>query len=255
MMLSMKALGKRFGLLAALVAALVIACTGVVVAQSSAADAGYGNPNAGTGPSNATGSETASNISVITTRVLNGGFERGNFTHWNVANKRGGSGDWFVYSGTESPLSGSLIAAPPQGNFAATTDQLDPGSHVLYRNIRLASGKKHELSFYLYYNNEAGEFFPRNTLDFRFPNVFPNQQYRVDLLRPKANPFTMNPAAIRARLFRTRVGDPETLEPTLLTFDLTRFAGKTVRLRFAEVDNQGPFQASVDAVRLTSEPK
>jgi hypothetical protein len=255
MMLSMKALGKRFGLLAALVAALVIACTGVIAAQSSAADAGYGNPNPGSRPTNAIGSQTASNVSVITTRVPNGGFETGDFRHWNVANKRGGEGDWFVYSGTESPLSGFPIAAPPQGEFAATTDQGGPGSHVLYRNIKLASGMKHELSFYLYYDNQAGEFFPRHTLDYRFANLFPNQQYRVDLLKPKANPFTVNPAAIQARLFRARVGDPETLEPTLLTFDLTRFGGKTVRLRFAEVDNQDNFLASVDAVRLKSEPK
>jgi hypothetical protein len=254
-MLSMKALGKRLGLLAALVAALVIACTGVVVAQSSAADAGYGNPNPGTRPTNATGSETASNVTVTTTGVPNGDFETGDFTHWNIANKRGGGGDWFVYSGTESPLSGSPIAAPPQGDFAATTDQNDPGTHVLYRNIKLASGMKHELSFYLYYDNEAGEFFPRNTLSFRFANLFPNQQYRVDLLRPKANPFTVNPDAIRARLFRTEVGDPPALEPTLLTFNLTRFAGKTVRLRFAEVDNQEIFLASVDRVRVTSEPR
>jgi hypothetical protein len=111
---------------------------------------------------------------------------------------------------------------------------------------------RHELSFYLYYRNRAGDFFTRNTLDFR---VFPNQQYRVDLLRPKADPFTVNPDVIRARLFRTEVGDPNRLAPTLYTFDLTRFAGKTVRLRFAEVDNQSFFQASVDRVRVTSEPR
>jgi hypothetical protein len=45
MSLSKKAIGKRFGLLAALVAGLVIACAGVVVAQSSStANAGYGKP-------------------------------------------------------------------------------------------------------------------------------------------------------------------------------------------------------------------
>jgi hypothetical protein len=254
MMLSMKALGKRFGLLAALVAALLIACTGVVVAQSSAADAGYENPNPVTTPTDATqsASDSASNVTVTTIGVPNGNFETGDFQHWNGANQISGSGDWFVYSGTTSPLSGFTIAAPPQGDFAATTDQTDPGTHVLYRNIKLAPGMKHELSFYLYYRNRAGEFFPRNTLDFR---VEPNQQYRVDLLRPKADPFTFDPDVIRTRLFRTRVGDPNRLAPTLMTFGLTRFAGKTVRLRFAEVDNQGFFQASVDRVRVTSEPK
>ena len=197
-------------------------------------------------------SETASDVTVTTIGVPNGGFETGDFTHWNGANQIQGSGDWFVYEGTESPLSGFRIAAPPQGNFAATTDQENPGSHILYRNIKLESGMRHELSFYLYYRNRPGEFFPRNTLDFR---VEPNQQYRVDLLRPKADPFTVDPNAIRATLFRTGVGDPNRKQPTLMTFNLTRFAGDTVRLRFAEVDNQGFFQASVDRVRVTSEPK
>jgi hypothetical protein len=197
-------------------------------------------------------SETASDVTVTTIGVPNGGFETGDFTHWNGANQISGSSDWFVYEGTESPLSGFRIAAPPQGNFAATTDQENPGSHILYRNIKLESGMRHELSFYLYYRNRAGEFFARDTLDFR---VEPNQQYRVDLLRPKADPFTVDPEVIRARLFRTGVGDPNRKQPTLMTFNLTRFAGDTVRLRFAEVDNQGFFQASVDRVRVTSEPK
>ncbi len=254
MMLSMKAMGKRFGLLAAIVAALLIACTGVVVAQSSTTDAGYENPNPGTTPTDPpqSGSDTASNVTVTTIGVPNGDFETGDFTHWNVANQPGGGGDWFVYSGTKSPLTGKPLAAPPQGDFAATTDQGGPGSHVLYRNIKLAPGMKHELSFYLYYRNRADEFFPRNTLDF---TVEPNQQYLVGILRPKADPFTFDPDDIRTRLFRTRVGDPNRLAPTLMTFGLTRFAGKTVRLRFAEVDNQLFFRASVDRVRVTSEPK
>jgi hypothetical protein len=252
MMLSMKAMGKRFGLLAALVTALLIASAGVVVAQSSSAAAGYENPNPVTTPSDpVSDSSTASNATITTTGVPNGGFETGDFTRWNVATNRPGDaeGDWFVYSGTESPLTFAPIAAPPQGNFAATTDQNGPGTHVLYRNITLAPLLAHRLSFYLYYQNSAVDFFPRNTLDF---GVEPNQQYRVDILRPKANPLTDNPDDIRATLFRTRAGDPNTLEPTLLTFNLTRFGGQTVRLRFAEVDNQGNFQASVDSVRLTS---
>jgi hypothetical protein len=227
----------------------------VVLAQSSTADAGYENPNPVATPSApVSDSSTASDVTVSTVGVPNGNFETGDFTHWNGANQINGSGDWFVYEGTESPLSGFTIAAPPQGNFAATTDQENPGTHVLYRNIKLQDNMRHELSFYLYYRNRAEprEFFPRNTLDFR---VEPNQQYRVDLLRPQADPFTFNPDEILTRLFRTRAGDPNRLQPTLMTFNLTPFAGRTVRLRFAEVDNQGSFQASVDRVRVTSEPK
>jgi hypothetical protein len=37
-----------------------------------------------------------------------------------------------------------------------------------------------------------------------------------------------------------------------MTFDLSEWAGQTVRLRFAEVDNQSFFHAAVDAVRIVS---
>ena len=260
MMLSKKAIGRRFGLLAAFVAALLIACTGVVLAQSSSSS----TPNSGyfgnttVRPSDATqagGAEPLSNVSSATgdisaeARVPNGGFETGDFSRWKQANQSGGSGRWFVYSGTTSPLSLSTIAAPPQGNFAATTDQDSPGSHVLYRNIKLAAGQKHVLSFFLYYDNLAGAFFARNTLDY---TVEPNQQYRVDLLRPQANPFTVNSDKVLRTLFRTKPGDPNTRGPRLRTYNISQYAGRTVRLRFAEVDNQGNFLASVDRVRVAS---
>jgi hypothetical protein len=261
MMLSKKTLGRRFGLLAAFVAALLIACTGVVLAQSSSstANADYGNTTVT--PSDATqagAAEPLSNVSSATgdvsaaARVPNGGFETGDFSRWKQANQSGGSGRWFVYSGTTSPLSFSTIAAPPQGNFAATTDQESPGSHVLYRNIKLAAGQNHILSFFLYYDNDADEFFPRRKLDY---TVEPNQQYRVDLLKPSVNPFTVNDKAILRTLFRTKVGDPNQRAPQLRTYNISQYAGRTVRLRFAEVDNQGNFLASVDKVRVASKSR
>jgi hypothetical protein len=230
MMLSKKAMGKRFGLLAALLAALVIACTGVVLAQSS----------------------TASGVSAAT-KVKNGGFETGDFSGWRRANWPVRSGNWFVYSGTTSPLETDSLERPPQGRFAATTDQRNPGSHVLYKNIRLKRGMKHKLSFYLYYRNHGpflfARFYTPNTLN---PRNRPNQQYRVDILKPSAKPFTVKKKAVLARLFRTEVYYPNKPKPKILTFNLTRFAGKTVRLRFAEVDNEANLLASVDKVKVTS---
>jgi hypothetical protein len=258
MMLSKKALGRRFGLLAALVAALLIACTGVVLAQSSSstANAGYGETTVR--PSDATqagAAEPVSNVSSATgdvsaeARVLNSDFETGDISRWTPANQPIGLVNWFVYSGTTSPLSGHKIAAPPSGNFAATTDQFGPGSHVLYRDIHLKRNMKHELSFYLYYHNFADRFFTPNTLSY---TVDRNQQYRVDLLKPSANPFSVKPNAILRTLFRTKVGDPNKLAPQRRTYNISQYAGDTVRLRFAEVGNQFYFLASVDKVTVTS---
>jgi len=181
--------------------------------------------------------------------IVNGGFETGDFTGWTVVNQPGGSGDWFVYSGTSSPLSGGPIAAPPEGTHAAVTDQTGPGSHVLYQDVALETGFKHTLSFDVYYDNRAGAFATPASLGF---TVSPNQQYRVDIIRPTAPVTSVAPGDVLATVFQTKVGDPLTLAPTPVSFDLSNFAGTTVRIRFAEVDNQSFFNASVDNVAVTS---
>lgn len=183
--------------------------------------------------------------------IDNDGFETGDFTGWTVIDQADGSGSWFVYSGTVSPLSGSTIAAPPQGTFAAVSDQTGPGSHILFQDVALAPLTRHTLRFFLYYENQNGLFFTPATLDF---TADPNQQYRVDVMDPSAPVDSVAPGDVLANLFQTNVGDPASLAPTTMTFDLTPFAGRTVRLRFAEVDNQFFFQASVDAVAITSVP-
>ncbi len=188
--------------------------------------------------------------SAMAASVANGDFETGTLGGFTVVNQQGSAGDWFSYSGTTSPQSGQQITAPPQGTFAATTDQNSSGSHVLYQDIVLEPNAEHTLSFILYYRNLAGQFSTPDTLDY---NTFPNQQYRVDILKPSADPFSVAPDDVLATVFRTNVGDPGTLEPTPMTFDLSPYAGQTVRLRFAEVDNQGIFLASVDDIEVTAE--
>lgn len=180
--------------------------------------------------------------------ITNGNFETGDFTGWTTQNA--GEGAWFVYAGTVSPLSGSTIAPPPEGNFAATTDQTGPGTHILFQDVTLEPNNTHTLSFILYYVNQAGVFFTPDNLDFADG---PKQQYRVDIIDPNA-PVDSVTTGVLAQVFRTEVGDPNSLAPTSFSFDLTPFAGQTVRLRFAEVDNQLFFQASVDDVQIVSTP-
>jgi hypothetical protein len=201
-------------------------------------------------------------VSTAATTV-NGNFETGTFAGWTVYNQvlSPGSGDWFVYSGTTSPLSGSTIAAPPEGTFAATTDQSGPGTHILYQDVTLEPGFNHTLSFVLYYANRAGRFatpvescYLPGCADSLHWLALPNQQYRVDIMKPTADPLSVAASDVLATVFRTNVGDPLTKAPTSMSFDLSAFAGTTVRLRFAEVENQGPFQASVDKVAVTSIP-
>jgi len=55
---------------------------------------------------------------------------------------------------------------------------------------------------------------------------------------------------VLATVFRTAAGDPDTIAPRTVSFDLSEWAGERVRLRFAQVDNSGPLRAGVDDVRL-----
>lgn len=175
--------------------------------------------------------------------ISNGGFES-DFTGWTKSTQ--GSGDWYVYSGTTAP-SGQAVAAPPQGTKAATTDQSGAGSHVLYQDVALEASARHTLTFKLYHHNSASSFVSPNTLDHAGAA---NQQYRIDVMSPAAPIRSVAAADVLATVFKTKPGDPATLAPTTISFDLTPFAGQIVRLRFAEADNQLFFAASVDDVAI-----
>ncbi len=185
--------------------------------------------------------------------VVNGDFETGNLSGWQTQTTGidVGSG-WFAYSGTESPFSHETIQAPPQGSFAAVSDEGSPSAHFLYQDIALEPFYTHQLSMLVYYQSDAAITVPTPpSLDPEGPD---NQQYRIDVMKPSAPLTSLEPSDILATVFQTKEGDPEVMAPTKLTVDLTPFAGQTVRLRFAEVDNRGFFNASVDAVSILSTP-
>jgi hypothetical protein len=186
--------------------------------------------------------------------VVNGDFETGNLTGWQLVNNpTPESGNWFAYSGTTNPFSGEIgpeVPPPPAGKYAAITAQGNPGLHIMYQDVALEPYYAHSLSLIAYYRSYAPLFSP-NSLSYE---TLPNQQYRIDVMSPAAPIESVNPADILATVFATKTGDPEELGPTPLTVNLTPFAGQTVRLRFAEVDNQLFFNAGTDSVAITSTP-
>lgn len=187
--------------------------------------------------------------------ITNGSFEDGggSFAGWTVLDQADGSGSWFVQTGTASPLNLFGVPAPPEGSFAAMTDQFGPGSHVLYQDFVVPVGvTAATLSFERFIQNFPGTFTTPDTLDY---TVFPNQQARVDIMTTAADPFSVAGGDVLLNVFQTSVGDDPVSGYTVQSNDLGAFlaahGGETLRLRFAEVDNSGNFNMGVDSVSLT----
>lgn len=179
--------------------------------------------------------------------IVNGDFETGNLNGWTVV-EEGGTGSWFPYTGTQlpPPYEFSSVPAPPQGNYAAITAQGGPGARFLYQDFAVPTGTP-QLSMLVYYVSGAGLVSPE-TLGYAGE---PNQQYRIDLVKPSAPLQSLAPGDVLLNVFKTESGDPQGLEPKTISASLAAFAGQTVRLRITEVDNQDVFNAGVDAVSLT----
>jgi len=176
--------------------------------------------------------------------VTNGGFETG-LSGWTVTDELGGSGSWFSQTGTGSPLNGFTVPAPPEGSFAAMTDQSDPGSHSLMQSF-VATASSINISFMLFIQNFSADFVSAADLDY---NDFPNQQARVDLLSSSGTAFDLT--NVVANLYHTNPGDPLVSGYTLISSTVSGLTvGETYQLRFAETDNQGFFNMGVDAVSV-----
>ncbi|HEX8552930.1 MAG TPA: Ig-like domain-containing protein, partial [Abditibacteriaceae bacterium] len=193
--------------------------------------------------------QDANSTPVAVNTVVNGNFETGTLAGWTNAGRKEYSGEWYSYSGTRSPVSNYLIAAPPEGAYAAVADQNGPTNQILYQDVFLEAGKQHVLSFSLYYENRAGVFYTPASLS---PSGIANQQYRVDIVKPTAPADSVASSDVLLNVFRTNSGDPNSKAPTVYTTDLTQFAGQTVRLRFASVQTSFFMQASVDDVKFVT---
>ena len=185
--------------------------------------------------------------------ILNGGFESG-LTSWLKTDQLGSDGTFLLQTGTTSPLNGFPVPAPPGGVRAAMTDQQGPGSHLLYQDFVVPTGvTSATLSFDLLINNQADAFFVPSPASLDFSTAL-NQQARVDLLLGSSSLFSVAGADVLQALYQTNVGDALTAGYFTTTIDLTALlashAGKTLRLRFAEVDNVLNFNLGVDNVSL-----
>ena len=178
-------------------------------------------------------------------------FESGTLANWRV-DKRG-SGGWFSYANGKTPPDRSQsdpnfpfeVPDPPQGKFAAVTDTNGPGRHLLYRDITLDG--RYLLHLTIFYVN-SGSFSAANTSN--RDTITDEQQYRIDLVSASAPVDSMAKEHVLANIFQGQPNDPSRRQPTEVMFDLSPWAGQTIRLRFAAADNQGPLRAGVDNIKF-----
>jgi hypothetical protein len=147
------------------------------------------------------------------------------------------------------------VLPPAVGPYVAATAYGGPDTSILSQTFALPEASKLGLSLYLFYAAEAPMAVP--TPDTLFVNPFgeaDNQQVRVDVLKPNAPLESLSPNDILATLYASPAGGPEKLEPTLLTADLTAFAGQTVTLRIASAASEAKFEVGVGDIALAVTP-
>jgi hypothetical protein len=190
--------------------------------------------------------------------VENGNFETGDLEGWDTDSF--GSGGWGVYSVARL---GPPIPVPPQGASAALSSQGDPSAAMLSQVVKLERGKRHKLKFKLAYDNtntgaprlRRGDF-----PGFWTPNHFrfgaaagPNQQFRMDVMKPNAPIKSAKAKHVLERVYVTERGDSNHRNYFTVKESLTEHAGEKVRLRFAFAVTEAPLYVGIDAVKIRSQ--
>jgi hypothetical protein len=189
--------------------------------------------------------------SAVPASRSNEDFESGSLSAWRTDVK--GAGAWVLYDHGKTSPAPALddpnfpfdVPDPPQGKRAAIVVANAPGRRILYRDVTLDGAYRLRMS--VFYAN-AGRFSPiasspQNTIS-------DEQQFRIDLVVPTAQLDTTATEDILATIFRAQPDAPARREPADIVIDLSPWSGRTVRLRVAVADNQGPLRAGIDHIRF-----
>jgi hypothetical protein len=185
---------------------------------------------------------------------VEGGFENG-LAAWTRTSFYG-STEWTARTKADAETEfGTLPAAI--GPYVAATEFGGNDTAILSQTFTLPAASTLDLSLYLFYKSEAPTAVP--TPDTLFVKPFEgepggNQQVRVDVLKANAPLESLSPNDILATLYASPSGGSTVLAPTLLSADLSQFAGQTVILRIANAVSDGAMEVGVGAVSLTATP-
>ena len=170
-------------------------------------------------------------------------FESGALSDWQTVEN--GAGAWSVAAGPASGFKARFGSPAPPGKFAILTGLNGPGTRILYRDLRLDG--RFSLRMTVFYATQMSFSHPRTLAH---EEAEPNQQFRVDLVRPSAPIDSVARRDVLLNVFRTAPGDSSLHHPIAVRVNVSRLAGRTVRLRVAVAENQAPLLAGVDDIRF-----
>ncbi|MBX2863932.1 MAG: hypothetical protein KTR27_10270 [Leptolyngbyaceae cyanobacterium MAG.088] len=192
------------------------------------------------------------NLVAKAASIVNGGFNA-DLSGWTLVEQTGAAGSWFFTEGGISALGGNPILAPSEGAGYAHSAQTDPTSQVLFQDIALEADTEHLLSFDWFAQDWSDNFIDAGTMDFTGD---PNQHFRVDLVSTDFNDWfgPDSSTGVLANILAPVAELSAVTSWNSLDFDLTPWAGESVRLAFRQVDNQFFFNAGIDDVSIASTP-
>ena len=144
-------------------------------------------------------------------QVLNGGFELGTLAGWSLTTNTF-SGHFSINNGTVNPPSPDGPLPPFAGGFSALGTESGPGIFYMYQDVAIPSGAT---SAVLSWAHRVRNFYSS------FSSL---QQFQVRICDTNNN--------VLATAFTTRPGDPRLGNWVQTNYDVTTFAGRTVRVMF-----------------------
>jgi uncharacterized repeat protein (TIGR01451 family) len=160
--------------------------------------------------------------------VLNGGFESGSLTNWTVV--RGTYGGFVINNGTVDPPSPDGPLPPFAGSYDALGDESGPGIFYMYQTVSIPA------------NAVSANFSWAHRVRNFYTSFSSTQEFQVRICDTNNN--------VLATAFSSEPGDPLLGNWVQTNYDLTSFAGQTVRLMFWVNSESYYIDAHVDNVSL-----
>ncbi len=187
---------------------------------------------------------------------VEGNFESGTLAAWTNLSFYGNT-EWTAQTKADAEAEFETTLPAAIGPHVAATEYGGNDTAILAQTFALPAASNLGLSLYLFYVSETPTAVPTpDTLFVKPSGGEPggNQQVRVDVLKANAPLESLSPNDILATLYASPSGGPKVLGPTLLSADLSQFAGQTVTLRIADATSEGEMKVGVGAVSLAATP-